>query len=408
MKPRYEMPRYMARFRCIGPACEDTCCAWWGIGVDRRAYERYRAIGDERERRRILSKLTLKEDGDDRNYASFELNPATGCCSMLGDDGLCTIQAKHGESMLCATCATYPRKVNDEGGTLEISAALSCPEAARLALLHEDACEFVAADEISTPNLSVNRPPAASLHMPHARAIRGSIIRMLRMRRYVFPHRLILLGLMCEELDRIAATGDPLAIPAFLDEFEAEVAGGLRDNPELRDYAAFPRDAGFQIRMLNGYLMRRLEGTIWNLRYQRCVADYVNGMTKRGREADRVIRNYEETFAAHVAPFIERHGHFFENYAVNQVYGTFLPGLRSGHRVGTLYRMLAVDYAMIRLHLTGIAAHRGELTSETAVELVQSYTKNYEHLPEYRVDFLLELAAEGRDAFGDILLLITD
>jgi lysine-N-methylase len=401
------MPRYMERFRCIGPACEDTCCAWWGISVDRRAYERYRAIGDEHERRRILSKISLKTEGSDQNYASFEMNPATGNCSMLGDDGLCTIQARHGEAMLCATCATYPRKVNEEGGTLEISAALSCPEAARLALLREDACELIAVDEISTPNLSVNRPPAAARHMPHARAIRGSIIRLLQMRRYLFPHRLILLGLLCEELDRIAAAGDTAAIPAFLAEFEAKVGGGLADNPDLRDYAAFPRDTEFQIRMLNGYLMRKLEGTIWNLRYQRCMADYVSGMAKRGREAEQVIRHYEKTFAAHVAPFIGRFGHFFENYAVNQVYGTFLPGLRSGQRVGTLYRMLVVDYAMIKLHLTGIAAHRGGLTPETAIELVQCYTKNYEFVPEYRVDFLLELAAKGRDAFDDILLLIT-
>jgi len=408
MKTRYEMPRYMERFRCIGPACEDTCCAWWGISIDRRAYDRYRAIEDEHERRRILSKLVLKTEGTDRDYASFELNPATGHCAMLGDDGLCTIQAKHGEAMLSATCATYPRKVNAEGGTLEISAALSCPEAARLALLHEDACEFVTSDDVHTPNLSVNRPPSTARHMPHAAVIRGAIIRMLKMRRYAFPHRLILLGLMCEELDRLAAVGDPEAIPAFLADFEAEAAGGLADNPDLREYAAFPRDTAFQIRMLNGYLMRRLEGTIWNRRYERCVAEYVRGMTQRGEAADQVVRHYEETFAAHVAPFIARCGHFFENYAVNQVYGTFLPGLRSGQRIGTLYRTLAVDFAMIKLHLTGIAAHRGELTPETAVELVQCYTKNYEFVSSYRVDFLLELAAEGRDSFEDIVLLITN
>jgi lysine-N-methylase len=398
----------MERFRCIGPACEDTCCAWWGISVDRSAYERFRAIGDERERRRILSKLTLKPEGSALDYASFDMNPATGCCHMLGEDGLCTIQAKHGETMLPSTCATYPRRVNAEGGTLEISAALSCPEAARLALLHGDACEIVAVDEIGTPNLNVNRPPASARQVPHARVIRESVIRVLRMRQYRFPHRLILLGLMCEELDRMSASGGQEAIPAFLAEFEAEAAGGLPDNPELRDYAAFPRDTAFQIRTLNGYLMRRLEGTIWNPRYQRCIADYVSGMTQRGREADQVIRHYEETFAAHVAPFIGRYGHFFENYAVNQVYGTWLPGLRSGQRIGTLYRTLVVDYAMIKLHLTGIAAHRGGLTPETAVELVQCYTKNYEFASSWRVDCLLELAAEGRDAFEDILLLITD
>lgn len=405
---KYAMPQYMERFRCIGPECEDTCCAWWAISVDRQAYDRYQAIADERERRRIMSKLTLKPGGHERDYASFELNPATGNCSMLGDDGLCTIQARHGEAMLCATCSTYPRKVNAEGGMLEISAALSCPEAARLALLHEDACRIVTADRVSTPNLSVNRPGRDARHREHAETIRGSIIRVLQMDRYSFPHRLILLGLLCEELDRLAASGDVKAIPDYLAAFEAEMAGGLADNADLRHYDAFPRDTGFQIRALNGYLMRKLGGTIWNRRYERCIADYVRGMTKRGEAADDVIRHYDETFAAHVRPFMERHDHFFTNYAVNTVFGTFLPGLRSGQRIGTLYRMLVFDFAMVKLHLTGIAAHRGELTPEAAVELVQCYTKNYEHAESYRLDFLIELAADGRDSLQDMLLLITN
>ncbi len=144
---RYAMPRYMQQFQCIGSACEDTCCAWWGISVDKGTYDRYRGIADRAERERILSQLELKPGGHAKDYASFKMNPGTGGCSMLSG-GLCTIQARHGEQYLSGTCSTYPRKVNEQEGAIEISAQLSCPEAARLALLREDACAMTTASEV--------------------------------------------------------------------------------------------------------------------------------------------------------------------------------------------------------------------------------------------------------------------
>ena len=32
---------YAERFRCIGSACEDTCCQGWSVPVDQAAYEKY-------------------------------------------------------------------------------------------------------------------------------------------------------------------------------------------------------------------------------------------------------------------------------------------------------------------------------------------------------------------------------
>jgi len=36
------MPRFVERFRCIGPRCEDTCCSDWAIYVDKKTYKAYR------------------------------------------------------------------------------------------------------------------------------------------------------------------------------------------------------------------------------------------------------------------------------------------------------------------------------------------------------------------------------
>jgi len=410
-QPRYIMPNYMEHFQCIGSSCEDTCCAWWGIRVDRRSYDRYRAIPEQPERERILSQLELKPGGSEHDYAAFKMNPATGNCSMLRE-GLCTIQAKLGEEYLSGTCSTYPRKANAQEGNVELSAALSCPEAARLALLREDAFRMAEAGAVRTPNLVMARQPAGSPDPSqpshHYRTIRDGVIRVLQNRRYLFPHRLILLGLLCEQLDLLVQDRAWEEIPALLASFEEELNGGLANNEELRDYGAFARDTAYQLRTLNGYLMRKLEGTIWNMRYKACISDYIQGMTKQGEQPDLVVRQYDEAYAAHLRPFMERRDYFFENYAANAVFGDWLAGLHEGRGIYAQYKELVVDYAMIKLHLIGIAAHRGALTEETAVELVQCYTKNYEHAASYKRDLLRELAADGRDTLNDMVLLITN
>jgi lysine-N-methylase len=35
-------PRHFDAFRCIGSACEDTCCVGWLVHVDKPTYEKYR------------------------------------------------------------------------------------------------------------------------------------------------------------------------------------------------------------------------------------------------------------------------------------------------------------------------------------------------------------------------------
>jgi lysine-N-methylase len=85
----------------------------------------------------------------------MKLNQKTGSCSFL-DGGLCAIHAKLGEEYLAPTCATYPRKINEIDGAQEMSVALSCPAAARLALLNPKGIEFECVQRNDARNTQVN------------------------------------------------------------------------------------------------------------------------------------------------------------------------------------------------------------------------------------------------------------
>ena len=133
MKPaRVLRPGYLDAFRCIGSACEDTCCIGWNVHVDHSTYDKYRACSDSDLGPSLHSLITINEQStNDDDYAKIALDGAA--CPFLAD-GLCSIQKRLGEEYLSNMCATYPRVMNRVDDALHQSLDLSCPEAARVVL----------------------------------------------------------------------------------------------------------------------------------------------------------------------------------------------------------------------------------------------------------------------------------
>ena len=46
-------PSYLKNFKCIGGACEDTCCAGWSIEVDEGTYKKYKKVKNSSIRTRL-------------------------------------------------------------------------------------------------------------------------------------------------------------------------------------------------------------------------------------------------------------------------------------------------------------------------------------------------------------------
>lgn len=125
METRY--PAYYPQFHCIAAACPDSCCKDWAVAVDPAAASMYRALPGELGSR--LREALTEEDGE----TILALTPE-GRCPMWRADGLCALQARHGEQALCEVCRSFPRLRHDYGSFTELGLELSCPEAARLIL----------------------------------------------------------------------------------------------------------------------------------------------------------------------------------------------------------------------------------------------------------------------------------
>jgi len=127
--------QYAESFRCIGSACEDTCCQGWSVPIDQAAFEKYQSLPSSPLRTPVdASLLAMPEPASPATFAKIQMN-GSNQCPLLTADRLCSIQAELGEGFLSHACATYPRIHQSIGGIRQTALSLSCPEAARLVLL---------------------------------------------------------------------------------------------------------------------------------------------------------------------------------------------------------------------------------------------------------------------------------
>ena len=126
------VPGYYKDFRCIADKCRHTCCAGWEIDVDDDSLGRFSGIDD------IMSNIKdgcMVLDKEER-------------CPFLLPSGLCRMIKEYGEKMLCDICREHPRFHNDMGDHIETGLGLTCEEACRLILTHEEKFTLVPPREL--------------------------------------------------------------------------------------------------------------------------------------------------------------------------------------------------------------------------------------------------------------------
>lgn len=129
-------PFYYDNFKCIAGDCIDNCChAEWEISIDKRTYKKYRKLKGQWGNK-INSNITrVRSNRGNLRYGKIKLK--NNGCSLLSEEGLCTIHAQLGEKYLCNTCKIYPRDINKYGEIYERNLYMSCPEVARYFVKHK-------------------------------------------------------------------------------------------------------------------------------------------------------------------------------------------------------------------------------------------------------------------------------
>jgi lysine-N-methylase len=384
-------PDYSEEFRCIGPACEDSCCEQWTVHVDRSTFENYqnlpagplRTIIDENVLRRP-EQAQANGDSASKAFAQIRMN-SLGKCPLLAADGLCRIQVEHGEELLPHACANYPRIAYSINGVTERALSLSCPEAARLVLLNRQL--RIGAGQGGGQPIAGGRADEGNSYLPYFWSLRDSALTLVGNRAYPLWQRMFLLGLLSHRFDAIAPEERRERVPQLLAEFDATVASGHLE----ATMNTLPVDHAQQldlVLMLAGMLLHQ---SYVRPRFVECVQAFTEGIGNGpGATLESLTACYAAAHDRYYAPFFQNHPYILENYLTNTIFRCRFPFGRDWAKTGATPSMtresnlLTAQFALMKGLLIGVAGfHREQFSAGHVVHTVQTASKHFEHHTEF-------------------------
>lgn len=403
-------PAYMEHFTCIGTACEDTCCAGWHVAIDRATYKKYNKVRSVLKPELDKNIKRNRSNKGSEDYASIALDGQMAC-PLLNQDKLCSVQLELGEQYLSNVCATYPRVTNTVNGILEKSATMSCPEIVRLALLNPKGIEFNEIEEpVNTRNaikkkLDTDGEQLFGLNQlkKYFWELRIFTIQLLQMRQYRLSERLILLGMFYKKTQELVDLEQINDIPQLIASYTA-----LAEQGELSEtFSNIPELPTFQMELIKQLIDTRVASGVQSKRYLDCFGDFLTGIGYvEGASIKDIATRYQQAYVKYYNIFMNEHEYILENYLVNYVFIHLFP-LGNSAQVFDEYMMMIIHYAMIKIHLIGMAGfYKEQFNEEHIVKLIQSFSRTVEHNGSYLSEIRQLIVNNGFNTMAHMAILI--
>ena len=388
---------YMTKFNCIGSACEDCCCVGtWQVSVDKATFFKYRNLppGPFKE---LLGKNVVRNRRNPsvENYAQVKFGN-NHQCPFLSEDHLCRIQQNLGEAFLGKVCRIYPRVNNIVDGRIEKVATVSCPEAARVALLDPEGIRLEETFEaVDTPMNPRYRLLAEELHSGFGKyfyELRALTVEVLQNRKYDLWERLMILGLFFQSVQKSIDMGANAEIPFIIEKYKNMAASGAFQDA----FTAIPSVTVVQRKILKKLVDERLSLGNIEVRYFECFNEMLKGLDYVGDASEEQLEKaYQEALADCFPTFMQQYGYVMENYLVNYVFKNLFP-LGGEKRVFDNYVVMILHYSLLKMHLLGMLRFHGQnLNMDHIIKLIQSFAKVVEHTPAY-VKRILQLVKDDQ------------
>ncbi len=394
-------PRNYDAFHCTGADCPDTCCSGWKIPVDKETYQKYQQCEDPLIGPLVQALVTIRPAGaSEHHYAELPL--VGGSCVFLSE-GWCSIQSKLGEAFLSNVCSAYPRAANVVNGVTERSLDLSCPESARLVLFDPMPIEFVEGTGghhrlavhgvinafSSNHAKDLDHPAAKSQSADHTEdnvaAVRRLMIGILQNRAFGISQRLVLVGHVCDRLQR---SGDSELEPIrpIVEGFENAIRLGLF-NDHLKQISAKPAT---QLGVTLNLLAERMSSDFVAPRFHRLFSEFQQGLGWTPEtKLEQIEQRYVQCHAEYYLPLMKQHEHMLENYLVSYAFRNLFPygTMEAAQRLGRVeksvyaqYSLMVVHFAILKSLLIGFSGfHRSAFSPEHVAHVVQVATKTLDH-----------------------------
>lgn len=393
------VPLYVSRFACIGPDCEDNCCTGWRVNLDKKTFNAYRQVKLPALADRLAHQVKRqRSQASDDNYARIELDSTSHECPFL-EQRLCAVQRDLGEDYLSNTCSTYPRTSRDFAGQLEQSLTLSCPEAARQALLQPDAFDFVETPlQVRTATVASVKPKFG-LSLSTMNEVRIFCLQLLRTEGLELWQKLAVLGVFCERLTATLQQAGHAGIPALLQDFVAMVESGmvldalreLQPNHEIQ--------AQVFALLWQGKLGRRMSPV--QQAVQEAVARGLGADVETGQvSGDQLLEHYRSGLDR-LADAMQAAPQLLEHYLLNEMFRGLFP-FQSATPYEDYLKLIS-RFGLLRLMLAARCNADADLPSAQELsQTVQVFCRRFQHDNSWAVRVNTALKNSGWDGLEKV------
>lgn len=231
---QYTIPHYFKKFKCTASACPDTCCAGWEIVIDEKSVKKYKKVKGP-----FRNRLHNSIDWKNTVFKQYRRR-----CEFLNDENLCDIYKEAGPAMLCKTCRTYPRHVEEYEGLREISLSLSCPPCAELILGCKEKIRFLTLEKESSQEEYEDFDFLLFTKLMDAR---DSIIRILQNRNLDYTVRMAMVLAFSHDLQSRIDRNQLFTIEEVINRYQGEKAISFFQNKQS-EYKKLANERGITMK----------------------------------------------------------------------------------------------------------------------------------------------------------------
>lgn len=365
-------PEYVSKFQCDGSLCDDLCCSRdWYIDIDQKTYQKYQRLNNKNFKNKILS--AIKFNKKKKNY---EIKLEHHQCPLLQSDNLCSIHRQLGEDYLSITCATYPRFINEINGYLVQSLYMSCPLAARIALLNKEAMAF---EKISSAKqghvmlaLDTERLASSDPLFRYMTDIQMFIITILQNRDFTIEDRLTIIGLFLIKADELQEKNESSQMPALIESYNELIASNEFD-ALLTSIKGQPNERiKFQFHLIDHLCQDGISAVL--KQYTDLLISTLN-LSSENNETSMLLKAYQSNDELYYSPFIKKHEYILENYLINDFFQLLFPfTLKTS--ITKNYILFVSFFAMLKFLSVGLVAHHKEnMSEEHLIKLISKFSR---------------------------------
>ena len=394
-------PFYYDGFKCIGGQCIDNCCGNnWRIDIDEKTYKKYKKLKGEWGKK-INNNISRKRSNP--NYLQYgKINLKNNKCSLLSEDGLCTIHGSLGEDYLCNTCRVYPRSISKYGEIYERNLSISCPEVARYIIKSKDNFSFDLEDEKLSDldkDYIVNNKYNEKLYnlLWEARSLAMEIIQFKEIEIW---KRISFFKMLADKVQNIINEKKYYNYEEVLNDFRNKITN-INVINALDKISVISE---VKVKFIQSALQIRINEGINNEKFNNLIKEY-NDLSDNNLDFKGNVKNIikkEEEFNI----YLKEQENILENLLIYLIYKYFMKALHTKDLNAEVNNII-LSYVMIKmLLLSRYNKNNKKLNEDDFVEVFYLFSRTVEHNLVFLPNIYKDIKEAGYDTLAYMTILV--